>query len=135
MAADRLSRFRVPTPWEAAMLDRLAAADFPGREGVAQQVASCTVVTVDRDGSLAIMPSTGAPAAVAKRVPVEAEAMAPDGRALHAELHVLRGMVTELDIYSEDGSPVGEPPEPAEWAVTVLPPFPKGGWAARPEKP
>ncbi|MGH9525438.1 MAG: hypothetical protein ACRD2F_02090 [Terriglobales bacterium] len=125
----------MPTAWETAMLGRLAAADFPGKEEVAEQVANCVVMTADRDGSLLIMPSTGAPAPVVKRVPVEAEAVGPDGRTLHAELHVLRGVVTELDLYCEDGSPVGAPPEPAEWSVTVLPPRPPDGWAGGPAKP
>lgn len=120
------SPFRTPSPWEAAIFARIAEADFPGRDVIAAQLRTCLVRTIDGDGSLAILPTYLAPAATVKRVPAEAEAERTDGVTVHAELHVLEGVAAELDLYSEDGSPLGPRPEPAAWRVIVLPPSPSG---------
>ncbi len=44
--------FRSITPSEKAILDRLFADDFPGRDEILQQITGSSVRTIDEDGSL-----------------------------------------------------------------------------------
>jgi len=60
--------FREPNPTEAEFMQRLLAADFPGKEEIAKQLTSCRVRIIDSEGSLALELSDAArPAAVEKR--------------------------------------------------------------------
>jgi NAD+--asparagine ADP-ribosyltransferase len=125
--------YRNLSDWEERLLARLLAAEFPGREEIAEQVRNCVVKTIDREGSLAFQVRTKALAPVEKRIPVEAEAKDIDGQTVHALLHVSKGKVAELEIYREDGSPIQRLPVPQDWQVVVLPTAPSGGWlGARP---
>jgi hypothetical protein len=88
------------------VLDRLLAADFPGRDGLAAQAQTALVRRIDDAGSLRFRVE-GAPAAVASRVPVEGhyrDGDAPSGPAINLLLHVVEGRLHELEVYKDDGT-------------------------------
>jgi Domain of unknown function (DUF6984) len=55
------------------------------------------------------------------RVPTESEYVDADGVPVHVELHVVDGVMSELDIYKEDSSPVVDAPTPSK--LDVFAPF------------
>jgi len=114
--------FREPTPTEAEVIQRLLAADFPGKEEIAKQLAGCRVRIIDDEGSLALeLSDTTKPAAVEKRIPVEADAVDEDGIHVHFLLHVVKGLAKELEVYKDDGTPIRRMPSPNDLEVIVLP--------------
>jgi hypothetical protein len=114
--------FRERTPTEAEVMQRLLAADFPGKEEIAKQLAGCRVRIIDDEGSLELELSDAAkPAVVEKRIPVEADAVDEDGIHVHFLLHVVKGFAKELEVYKDDGSPIRRMPCPDDLEVIVLP--------------
>src|SRR5437660_9416683 len=114
--------FRMPTPLEELLMQRLLQADFPGKETVAHQLAKCEVRTIDSYGRLELCPQIGNPAAVIQRIPVEAEGSDEDGVPISVLLHVVNGVGSELEIYKADGSPIRKMPHPQDLQLVVLPP-------------
>jgi len=113
--------FRAPSKTEREILRRLMEVEFPGRDELKQQLADAVVRPIDDEGSFEIKAESGPPAAVAKRVPVEAELPDSDGIAVHYLLHVLDGRAAELDVYKDDGTSVKRSPNPNDLRVIVLP--------------
>jgi hypothetical protein len=114
--------FRKPTPTEAEVIQRLLAADFPGRQEIVKQLDGSRVRTIDNEGSLELEPRDATkPAMVEKRIPVEADAVDEDGIHVHFLLHVVGGFVKELEVYKDDGSPIKRMPRPDDLDVMVLP--------------
>jgi hypothetical protein len=105
---------------ERAIITRLLSLDFPGRDGLAEQLRSASVRPVDEYGSLAIETS-GRPASVHKRIPVEAEGRDEDGVAVYLLLHVVDGLASELEIYKADGSPLLRKVDASSLQVFSLP--------------
>lgn len=125
--------YRNLASWEERVLGRLLAAEFPGRQEIAEQVRNSLVRTIDQEGSLAFQVGTETLAPVEKRIPVEGEAKDADGQTVHALLHVSKGKLVELEIYKENGSPIEQALDALDWEVIVLPTAPSGGWlGARP---
>ncbi len=117
------SGFREPTATEKALLQRLLEADFEGKVEVARQLRECRVRQIDSEGSLEIDPGTNFDkASVQKRIPVEAEGADEDGMQIHVLLHVVNGVVKELEIYKDDGSPLKRLPNSHDLKLLVLPP-------------
>ena len=105
--------FRQPTPTETEFMQRLLAADFPGKEEIAKQLASCRVRIIDDEGSLELeLNDAASPATVEKRIPVEADAVDEDGIHVHFLLHVVKGFAKELEVYKDDGTPIKRMPSP-----------------------
>src|SRR5277367_2249608 len=114
--------FREPTRTEEEIIQRLVGADFPGKEEIAKQLASCRVRTIDNEGSLELeLSQIARPAVVEKRIPVEAEAVDEDGVHVHFLLHVVKGFAKELEIYKDDGTPIRRMPSPDDLEIIVLP--------------
>jgi hypothetical protein len=68
------------------------------------------VRVIDADGSLELSIVGTAPRAnVERRIPVEAEAEDVDGMTFHVLLHVVDGLVNELEIYRNDSEPMQGP--------------------------
>jgi len=112
--------FREPTPAERAVMRRLAAEDFPGKEEIVRQLVDCRVRTIDDEGSLELeVNAAGRPAMVKKRIPVEAEAIDEDGIHVHVLLHVVKGLAKELEVYKDDGSRVRRMPSADDLEVVV----------------
>jgi hypothetical protein len=114
--------FRKPTPTEAEVIQRLLAADFPGRQEIVKQLDGCRVRIIDDEGSLELELSDATkPAVVEKRIPVEADAVDEDGIHVHFLLHVVKGFAKELEVYKDDGSPIRRMPSPGDLEIIVLP--------------
>jgi len=103
------------------MIGRLLAVDFPGRDELWTQSDSLTAKGLDAEGSIALNPGSSANAAnVERRVPVEAEFEDTDGVTVHVLLHVVDGLINELEIYREDSGPVLGDRLSNEWRLLVL---------------
>lgn len=98
----------------------LLGADFPGNTALREQLSKARVRRIDEDGSLEISVEETPRAQVVGRVPVEAETEDIDGVPIHVSLHVVDGLMNELEFYREDSLPVKRPPAPEELRVLVL---------------
>ena len=105
---------------EAALIEKLLASSFPGRDEIGEQVRNALVRRLDEDGSLEFRPGPGVPAPVRKRIPAEAQAKDRDGTWIHALLHVVGGRVKELEFYREDSAPILEMPSAEHWELVEL---------------
>jgi len=97
--------FREPTGVERAIFELLLDAPFVGRDEIREQLAQCLVRAIDEDGSVQIKAS-GTKAVVERRIPVEAVFTDSDGVFCHILLHVVDGLVNELEVYKDDPSRV-----------------------------
>jgi hypothetical protein len=107
---------RPPTGEELALLERLLSRDFPGRDALMRQIPCVRVRWIDADGSPAMLLSFSdgvLPAEVEHRTPPEAEGIAhdSDGQTIHFVLHVVDGLLNEIEVFREDGQPVQRLPE------------------------
>ncbi|HEY5943618.1 MAG TPA: hypothetical protein VIT89_12265 [Solirubrobacterales bacterium] len=75
--------------------------EFPGRQALREQVSSLAVAPIDVEGSLRLE-AEGPRAEVRERVPVEAMVEDVDGVTIHVLLHVVDGLMSELEIYKDD---------------------------------
>jgi hypothetical protein len=88
---------------EHVVLKRLLDDDFQGVGALREQLGAIQVQSIDSEGSLKLQPEEGSPRAeVAQRVPVEAELKDHDGFMIHVLLHVIDGLMDELEIYKEN---------------------------------
>jgi len=114
--------FRKPTAQELAILNKLLQADFPGAKELRLQLNDLVVRKIDEEGSLSLHVSATVFGEVFQRVPIEAhysqqgstDPFAPQVRFL---VHVLGGVLNELEIYSDDGSPITRLPDASELVV------------------
>lgn len=102
------------------MLAALLSTDFSGREAVAEQVAVASVCEIDDNGSLEFAPSDKPPAEVVRRIPVEAELDDSDGVTIHVLLHVVDGLVKEMEVYRDDSGRVQRALAPEDLRLLVL---------------
>jgi hypothetical protein len=100
------------------LFQRLLTPDFLGRDAIASQLSSASVMTIDNYGSLEIS-SAGPKANVSRRIPTEAEGRDEDGVSMFVLLHVIDGQAVELEIYKADGTPIRRMPEPSALDVTA----------------
>jgi len=119
---DNESSFRQPSILEEQLLSRLVSTEFPGRAEIVKQMHGVRVMRIDHEGSLVLRPSGHpVPAIVDRSIPVEAEGVDEDGIAIHLLLHVHQGLLKELEIYKDDGSPIRRMPRAEEFTLLVLP--------------
>ena len=110
---------RRPTSAERAVLAKLLAGDFPGVQDLRRQAASLRVMEALADGTLDLHVDADAPRAdVESRVPVEAAYDDEDGVPVMILMHVLNGVLAELEVVKADGSPIARPPAQARLDVT-----------------
>jgi hypothetical protein len=112
--------FRPPSDLERQLLAVLLSTDFSGRDAVAEQVAVASVRAIDQNGSLEFAPLDKPPAEVVRRIPVEAELEDSDGVTIHVLLHVVDGLVKELEVYRDDSSRVQRALTPEDLRLMVL---------------
>lgn len=105
---------------ERAYLDRLLEADFPGREALASQLAAAKARQIDEYGSLDFYVLPAQRAKVKRRIPVEGRFLDADGTVIHLLLHVLDGVIDELEIFKEDLSEVLKLPPAEDLELLVL---------------
>jgi len=112
--------YREMTPDERRLLEHLLNVDFPGRGAIWEQISNSLVTEIDENGSLEFKSKIGVKANVNKRIPVEAEFEDTDGVKVHLLLHVVNGVVKELEIYKDDGSPINKKPETENITIVEL---------------
>lgn len=112
--------FRPLSDLERQLLVALLSTDFSGREAVAEQVAVASVREIDDNGSLEFAPSDKTPAEVVRRIPVEAELDDSDGVTIHVLLHVVDGLVKELEVYRDDSGRVQRALAPQDLRLLIL---------------
>lgn len=108
--------FREPTRRELDILEKLLQGSFEGVEVLRKQVQAIKVRQIDEDGSLLLRTEFKVSAPGSQRIPVEAsysdsfnsDPLAPRVRVL---LHVVNGLLNELEIYKDDGSQILKSPE------------------------
>lgn len=98
--------FRRPTERELSLLSMLVGHDFAGAEELARQLVDTLVEPLDQNGSLRLIPGEGMPAAVTRRIPVEASYPDLDGVVVHVLLHVVNGRLAELEVFRDDSGTV-----------------------------
>jgi hypothetical protein len=94
---------------EREIVGVLLREQFPGNEALAAQLVGAQARRVDTEGSLELAVTSGPPAAVVRRIPVEAEVLDADGTTIHVLLHVVDGFMNELEFFREDGGMVQGP--------------------------
>ena len=100
---------------EEELLNFLLSKPFPGRDALRAQLKSVRVMTDCKDCptiELAVDQTTGPVATVKARVPIEAEGFDSDGVRIHLLLHVVDGLLSELEIFREDVNPILNLPSP-----------------------
>jgi len=112
--------FRPLSDLEGQLLAVLLSTDFPGRDAVAEQVAVASVREIDHNGSLEFASSGKMSAEVVGRIPVEAELDDSDGVTIHVLLHVVDGLVKELEVYRDDSGRVQRALAPEDLRLMVL---------------
>jgi hypothetical protein len=95
-------------------------AKFPSDSALRERMSKAVVRSIDEDGSLEISVADGPRAEVAHRIPVEAVAMDSDGMPIHILVHVVDGMLQELEYFREDSRPVQHPPAAKDLRISVL---------------
>jgi hypothetical protein len=80
--------------------------DFQAAEALSRQLASALVEPIDSNGSLRLRPVSPIPATISRRVPVEATYADADGVLVHVLIHVIGGVLDELEVYREDSGTV-----------------------------
>jgi hypothetical protein len=112
--------FRPLSGTERRLLDALLRPEFSGKEDLIKQLASAEVRRIDDEGSLQFRIRAGSPAAVKRRIPVEAEIEDSDGVPIYLLVHVIDGYLNELEIYRGDTLPIKGAIRPDELRTLVL---------------
>jgi hypothetical protein len=97
---------------EKNLIEALLLEDVPEHEVIARQLSSALVDPIDQNGSLKFTVQSDEKANVKSRVPVEAEAEDVDGVTIYILLHIVGGVINELEIFKPDLSQVIKMPEP-----------------------
>ena len=93
---------------------------FPGRDVLLDQIEDTLCRPIDENGSLDLQCESTTKAPVEMRVPIDGEAVDRDGITIHYLLHVVAGMINELEVFKEDSSKVLQHPDPEKIEVMVL---------------
>lgn len=90
-------------PLERRLFEKMLSVPFPGNDILRSQLDHVLVKCADSNGGLCLL-ATGPiqPVYLRNRVPVEGETQDVDGMPIHLLLHVVDGVVNELEIYRED---------------------------------
>jgi hypothetical protein len=118
------SGWRAPTLDESGIFEMLTSASFPGRDMIREQLKNAQVSDLDSNGSLKFATS-GPPAFVVSRVPVELSYPDSDGVIVYILLHVVGQFVDEVEMYREDGSSIQRGPS---WTIVEVATNPESHW-------
>lgn len=117
---------RPPRPLTTAerdVLTFLLDEPFPGRDALRRQLVVVKVCEEYGEGDPSVVlcfdPAHPQGAAVTRRVPVEAETVTEDGVGIHVLLHVVDGLLNELEVFRED-SQVVQMPAPGQLKLLHL---------------
>jgi hypothetical protein len=107
---------------EGRILLALVAEDFPGSAEMREQVHLAKIERVVANGAPALLFKFDQPvpkADVRFRIPVEGEGTAEGPRRIHGLLHVVDGLLDQLEFYRENGDPIDVVPSPDELQIIV----------------
>lgn len=108
---------------ERDILERLLSAEFQGREDLKIQIGKVKVskeCTSCASIVFSLEPGNFKKADVQWRIPVEAEGTDKDGIKIHFMLHVVDGVIDELEIIKEDFSNILQLPSPESLEIFTL---------------
>jgi hypothetical protein len=91
--------FRPLETHERELLERLLDPEFAGRDELRRQLDVVTACQILDDGTLALQCGPCLPAPVKRRVPTEGECRDADGGVIQVLLHVVNGVMHELEIF------------------------------------
>lgn len=112
--------WRPMSPLETGILQRMLQANFPYVEVLRKQLPGLEVREITGERSLELKPWNQVRALFKYKVPVEAaysdtEPYEEMGQVhVHILLHVNNGLMSELEIYKDDGTKIERLPEPSE---------------------
>ena len=101
-SSDSRGGFRELSTSERQLLSALLSQSFPGRAELVGQLEFAKVRPIENNSSLEILVDNGPSASVERRIPIEAEFEDSDNVTVHILLHVVDGLMNELEIYRED---------------------------------
>lgn len=107
---------------ERYICERLFSVDFPGRREIQHQLERSHVRQLDVNGSLGFIAPTTPIANVLGRIPVEGHFKDSDSVLIHILLHVIEGLVSELEVFKEDSSRVRKMPPAEQLEVEIYQP-------------
>ena len=127
------STFRPLKTEERDILERLLQPEFPGRDELRRQLDVVTAKQVSEDGTLVLQCGPCSPAPVRCRVPTEGECVDADGGIIQVLLHVVNGVMKELEIFKvgpTKGSKIVSLPAPRD--LVLFTPYGEAGvkWGA-----
>ena len=100
---------------ERELIERLLEPDFPGRDELRRQPDAITAKQILEDGTLALQCGPCKRAPVKRRVATEGECRDADGGLIQVLLHVVDGVLNELEILKvgpTEGAKIINPPAP-----------------------
>ncbi len=113
-------KWRSLTRRERELIEKLLSTPFAGREELVTQLEGVVASKVLDDGTMDLRVESDAPrAGVTSRVPVEAQTVDADGMDILILLHVVDGMLNELEIIKGDDTAIIRPPVASELSVQV----------------
>jgi len=104
------SSFRPLKTHERELLEKLLEPKFPGRDELRRQLYSVVAKQMFEDGTLALQCDRSDPAPVKWPVPTEGECPDADGVTIHVLLHVVDGVMVQLQIFKDGESEIQNPP-------------------------
>lgn len=107
---------------ERDLISSLLAADFNNAAELRQQATRATLRAEDYGGVLVLafeFPQEVDPVNVGRRVPVEAEGLDLDRVPIHMLVHVVNGILQEVEIFREDSKPILRLPSTHDLSVQV----------------
>lgn len=114
------SDFRDLTHAEVEFIRALLREPFQGRDELLQQLPGIRGKRVDEDGSIQLS-ATGPRATVITRVPVTGYAADVDGVTVEVLLHVVNGVMDEVEMYRHAEGNVMALPDPSTMKLITVP--------------
>lgn len=110
-----MNAYRSPNAAELALLKKLLERDFPGRDNLLGQLEGLSVREIGKERSLLLRVSPPvSPVEVRDRIVAEAyysdDDLSGEGPQVHVLLHVVSGVLAEIEIYKDDGSLIRKEP-------------------------
>jgi hypothetical protein len=122
--------FRPLETHERELLERLLDPEFAGRDELRRQLDVVTACQILDDGTLALQCGPCLPAPVKRRVPTEGECRDADGGVIQVLLHVVNGVMHELEIFklgpTQDAKIINRP-APRDLVLLLPTPYGEAG--------
>ncbi len=101
--------FRPLDSRERDLIQKLLEPDFPGRDELRAQLPGLTARQILDDGTIELRCDTDVRASVRQRVPTEGSCKDTDGGTIDVLLHVVDGLMYELEILKHGGPILRQP--------------------------